>query len=191
MKLFPSRPQEQQQPAHPETAVASRAVQAEVAPISDERHHTVFAAWKNVTGHRVSEEYTAQDIINMPEWQPAVHSQYSNTAPAAAPVAESFSEDDLIDPALGYAKADIMTISHDVVASEAEAITRAAVQNAYEPQLYPQQESAPAPWQERTEAGIANPYVPKVAVDIDRLSADIEQERNLEAIRSRIQGIQG
>ncbi len=204
MNIFsPRQPQEQQQTAHPETAVASEAVQAMVAPIAAERANTVYTARDHVL---------AQRIVDMPEWQPAIHdptmvvaTQQSrighsvmNTAPTPVMAAEQTKEsDDLIDPALGYAKADMAAISHDVTddrRDEAEAQARAAASQAYAAQASPVAEQ-PAPWQELTDAGMGNPQVPRVVQDVNRLTADLDMDRgnglDADDIRRQIRDLQG
>lgn len=199
MSIFSPRQPHEQQPvtSHPETVEASPAVRAEVAPITAERQNTIYAAREHVLA-----------ILAMPEWQPTIHdpvmaaaarqSQLNypslDTAPVITGLAAENNDypDELIDPALSYAKADVTAISHDYrddQSDTAEAEARAAASRAYSEVAPAAEQSAPAPWQERTEAGINDPYVPIVVQDVDRLTADLDQDQRLEQARSRLEEI--
>ncbi len=190
------------QPAsHPEQVEAPKAIQSEVADLAGNRLNELHTAMANVAMHKRS----IQHLLEAPEWNPAQHDPaMTNVVTPAAPPTPIYNttppmpeqqQEEIIDPALAYAQADLMTISHDVV-GEAEAIARAAANDAYNQAstaAVSSEQTDQAPWQQRVEAGIGDPYVPTVVRDVDRLTSDIarDQAQMAEDARRQLEDARG
>jgi hypothetical protein len=214
-----------QSAAHPESVEVSRISNADRRELSlpvNDRLHTLTAA---VTNAAMLADGEFINPLTMPEYNPQVHAPQQrspqeyvgqsalNVAPQ--PQADQQTEE-LIDPRLAYAEADLSTIGHSPV-DDADAA--AAAQAAVAPRptgaadAFFQEVGIPTPaaanqqpqpvnltpeanqafWNIVDDAGMQNPVVPKVVEDIDRLSADMSHhqasQQHLEETRSHIDQI--